>query len=108
MVEDQLQNIDQIIKEKVKYEVHAQLNSDTKTILRDETTVSLADIKNTVIADLSQVVNAKVNNFKDDEERRLNIIVFGVDESASNLKNKRNENDTMSSLKLSKMKLEPT
>ena len=53
-----------------------------------------ADIKNTVITDLSQVVSDKVDNPKDNEERKLNITVFGVEESASNLKNKRNEDDT--------------
>ena len=65
-----------------------------KTILKVEITASLADIENTVIADLSQVVCSKVDNLKDNEEHKLNIIVFGVEESASNLKNKRNENDT--------------
>ena len=65
-----------------------------KTILEDETTASRADIKNAVIADLSQVVSDKVDNLKDNEERKLNIIVLGVEESASNLKNKRNEDDT--------------
>ena len=34
-VENQLQNIDSIINEKVKHEVHGQLNSDTKTIKKD-------------------------------------------------------------------------
>ena len=65
-----------------------------KAILEDEITASRADIKNTVIADLSQVVSDKVDNLKDNEERKLNIIVFGVVESASNLKNKKNEDDT--------------
>ena len=41
---------------------------------------------NTVIPDLSQVVGDKVDNLKHNEERKLNIIVFGVEESASNLK----------------------
>ena len=35
-VENQLQNIHHIIKEKVKHEVHGQLNSDMKTILEDK------------------------------------------------------------------------
>ena len=94
LVENQLQNTDHIIEEKVKHEVHGQLNSDMKTILEDEITTSRADIKNTVIADLSRVVSDKVDNLKDNEERKLNIIVFGAEESASNLKNKRNEDDT--------------
>ena len=34
-VENQLQNIDHIIKEKVKHEVHGQLHSDMKTFLED-------------------------------------------------------------------------
>ena len=94
LVENQLQNIDHIIKEKVKHEVHRQLNSDMKTILEDEITASRADIENTVIADLSRVVSDKVDNLKDNVERKLKIIVFGAEESASNLKNKRNEDDT--------------
>ena len=93
-VKKQLQNIDHIIKEKVKHDAHWQLNSDIKTILEDEITASRADIKNTVIADMSRVVSDKVDNLKDNEERKLNIIVFGVEESTSNLKNKRNEDDT--------------
>ena len=55
-----------------------------KTIFKDEITAAHADIKNTVIADLPQVVS---DNLKDNEERELNIIVFGVVESASNLRN---------------------
>ena len=55
-VENQQQNIDHIIKEKVKHEVHGQFNSDMQTILKGEITASHADIKNTVITDLSQVV----------------------------------------------------
>ena len=47
-----------------------------KTILEDEITASRADIKNTVIADLSRVVSDKVDNLKNNEERKLNIIVF--------------------------------
>ena len=94
LVENQLQNIDHIIKEKVKHEVHRQLNSDMKTILEDEITASRADMENTVIADLSRVVSDKVDNLKDNVERKLKIIVFGAEESASNLKNKRNEDDT--------------
>ena len=94
LVENQLQNINHIIKEKVKHEVHGQLNSDMKTILEDEITASHSDIKNTVIADLSRVASDKVDNLKDTEERKLNIIVFGAEESASNLKNKRNEDET--------------
>ena len=43
---------------------------------------------------MSQVVSDKVDNLKDNEERKLNIIVFGVEESASSLKNKRNKDDT--------------
>ena len=93
-VENQQQNIDHIIKEKDKHDVHRQLNSDMKTILEDEITASQADIKNTVMADLSQVVCYKVDNLKDNEGRKLDIIVFGVVESASNLKNNRNEDDT--------------
>ena len=65
-----------------------------KTILKGEITASHADIKNTVMADLSQVVSDKVDNLKDNEERKLNVIVFDVVESESNLKNKRNEDDT--------------
>ena len=42
--------------------------------------------KNTAIADLSQVVSDKVDNLQDNEERKLNIIVIGVEESASNQK----------------------
>ena len=91
-VENQLQNIDHIIKE-VKHEVHGQLNSDIKTILKDEITASCADIKNTAIADLSQVVSDKVDNLQDNEGRKLNIIVFGVDDCASNLENMRNKDD---------------
>ena len=64
-----------------------------KTILKDEITASHANIKNTVIVDLSQVVSDKVDNLKDNEERKLNIIVFGLEESASNLKNMRNKDD---------------
>ena len=94
LVENQLQNIDHIIKEKVKHEVHGQLSLDMKTILEDEITASRADIKNTVIADLSRVVRNKVDNLKDNEERKLTIIVLGVAESASNLKNKRSEDDS--------------
>ena len=94
LVENQLQNIDHIIKEKVKHEVHRQLNSDMKTILEDEITASRADIKNIVIADLSRVVSDKVDNLKYNEGRKLNIIMFGFEESASNLKNMRNEDDT--------------
>ena len=82
LVENQFKNIDHIIKEKVKHEVHGQLNSDMKTILKDEITASRADIKNTVIADLSRVVSDKVDNLKGNEERKLNIIVFGAEESA--------------------------
>ena len=44
-VKKQLQNIDHIIKEKVKHEVHGQLNSDMKTILKDEITASHSDIQ---------------------------------------------------------------
>ena len=65
-----------------------------KTILEDEITASRADIENALIADLSQVVSGKVDNLKHNKERKLNIIVFGVQESDSNLKNKRNEDDT--------------
>ena len=68
-VGNQLQNIDHIIKETVKHEVHGQLNSDIKTILEDEITATRADIKNTVIADMSQVVSDKVDNPNDNEER---------------------------------------
>ena len=57
-----------------------------KIILKDEITAYHVDIKNTVIADLSQVVSDKVDNLKDNEERKLNIIVFGGEESDSNLK----------------------
>ena len=95
VVENQLQNIDHIIKENVKHEVHGQLNSDMKTILEDEITAPRADIKNTVIADLSRIISDKADNLKDNEERKLNIIVFGVEESASNLGKKRKEDDTM-------------
>ena len=63
-VESQLQNIDHIIKEKVKLEVHGQLNSGMKTILKGEITASHADINNAVIADLSQVVSDKVDSLK--------------------------------------------
>ena len=109
MAEDQLQNIDHIIKEKVKHEVHGQLISDMRTILEDEITVSRADIRNIVIGDLSRVVGDKVDNLKDNEERKLNIIVFGVKESASNLKKIRKTKMTpWSSLKLAKMRLKPT
>ena len=108
MVENQLQNIDHIIKEKVKHEVHRQLNSDMKTIIEDEITASRANIKNTVIADLSQVVSDKVDNLKDNEERKLNIIVFGAEESASNLKTRETKMTPRSSLKLAKMRLRPT
>ena len=44
-----------------------------KTILENEITASCTDIKNTVIADLSRVVSDKVDNLKDNEERKLNI-----------------------------------
>ena len=108
LVENQLQNIDHIVKEKVKHEVHRQLNSDMKTILEDEITASCADIKNTVIADLSRVVSDKVDNLKDNEERKLNIIVFGAEESASNLKARETKMTPRSSLKLAKMRLRPT
>ena len=57
-----------------------------KTILEDEITASSADAKNTVIADSSQVVSDKVDNFKDNKERKSNIIMLGVEESTSNLK----------------------
>ena len=79
LVENQLQYIDHIIKETVKHEVHGQLNSDMKTILEDEITASRAYIRNKVTADLSQVVSDKVDNVKDNEERKLNVIVFGVE-----------------------------
>ena len=80
-----------------------------KTILEDEMTASRADIKNTVIADLSQIVSDKVDNFNDYEERKLDIILFGVVESASNLKKTGETKMTpRSSLKLAKMKLKPT
>ena len=93
-VENQLQNIGHMIKEKVKHEEHGQLSSDMKTILEDEITASRADTRNTVIADLSQVVCDKVDNLKDNEERKLNIFVLGFEESDSNLKNKSNDDDT--------------
>ena len=57
-----------------------------KTILEDEITASRADIKKAVITDLSQVVSDKVDNHKDNEERKLNAIVFGSQESDFNLK----------------------
>ena len=80
-----------------------------KTILEDEITASHADIKNTVITDLSRVVSDKVDNLTDNEERKLNIIVFGVVQSASNLKKTRETRMTpRSSLKLAKMRLNPT
>ena len=116
-VEYQLQNIDHIIKEKVKHEVQGELSNTSKinkqsymkTIIEDEITTSRTDIKNTVIADLSQVVCDKVDNIKDNEERKLNIIVFGVEKSASNLKKTRETKMTpRSSLKFAKMKLKPT
>ena len=94
LVENQLQNIDHIIKEKVHGEVHGQLSSDMKTILEDEITASRADIKNTVIADLSRVVSDKVDNLNDNKELKLNIFVFSAEESASTLKKKRNKDDT--------------
>ena len=47
-----------------------------KTILEDKITASRADIKNTVIADLSKVVSDKADNLSDNEERKLNIIVL--------------------------------
>ena len=59
-VENQLQNIDYITKEKVKHEVHGQLISGMKSIIRDEIIASNADIKNTVIADLSQLVRDRL------------------------------------------------
>ena len=62
MVENQLYKIDHIIKD-VKNEIHGQLNIDMKTILKDEITVSHANLRNTVIADLSQVVSDKVEHF---------------------------------------------
>ena len=65
-----------------------------KTNLTDEITASHDDIDNAVIADLSQVVSDKVDNLKENEERKLNIIVFGVEESASNIKNESNEDDS--------------
>ena len=86
--------IDNTIKEKVKHEVHWQLNSDMKTILKDEITASNTDKKNTVIADLSQIVNDNVDNLKDNEECKLKIIVFGAEESVCNLKKTRETNDT--------------
>ena len=67
--EDQVYNIDHIIKEKVKHEVFGQLSSHMKTVLEDEITASHTDIKNTVIADLSRVVGVKFDNLKDDETR---------------------------------------
>ena len=79
----------------IKLEAHGQLNSDMKTIFDDEITASHADTKNTVIADLSQVVSDKVDNHKDNEGHKLNIILIGVDKSASNLKkNKINKDDS--------------
>ena len=66
-----------------------------KAILIDEITSSHADIKSTNIADMWQDVSDKVDYPKENEELKLNIVVFGVEESASNLrKNKRNEDDT--------------
>ena len=65
-----------------------------KTILKDDITAYHVDIKNTVIADFSQVVSNKDDNLKCNEERKLNITVLGVEESAYNLKSKRNEGDT--------------
>ena len=73
----------------VKHEVHGQLNSDMKTILKDEIAASHADIKNTVMADFSYVVSDKVDNFRDNEEQKLIIIVLGVEECSSNLKKKQ-------------------
>ena len=59
-MENKFQNIYIIIKEKVGQKVHMQLNSDIKTILKDEITASHADIRNTVMADVSQVLSDKV------------------------------------------------
>ena len=42
-----------------------------KTILKCEITASCADIKNTVIADLSQVISDKADNLKYNEEHKL-------------------------------------
>ena len=103
-VKNQLQNIDRIIKEKVKHEVHGQLKSDMNTILKHLITVSHANIKNIAISDLSQAASDKVDNLKENEERMLNIIVSDVEQSASNIKNKRNEHDIKVLLKLAEMK----
>ena len=107
-VEDQFKNIAHIIMENVKHEVLRHLDSDMKTILKDENTASHADIENTVIADMSQVVSDKVDNHRDNEERKLSIIVFGVEESACNLKIGKTKMTARSSLRLAKMKLRPT
>ena len=63
-------------------------------MLKGETTASHAEINNAAIADWSQVVCDRVDSLKDNKERKLNVIVFGVVESASSLRNKRNEDDT--------------
>ena len=44
-----------------------------ETILEDEIMASHAEIKNTVIADLSQVVSAKVDNRKVNKKRLLKM-----------------------------------
>ena len=42
----------------------------------------------------ANMLSDDVDNLKDNEERKLNIIVVSVEESASNHKDKRNEDDT--------------
>ena len=93
IIEDRVHSVENqlITIEKVTHEIHGQLNSDRKTILKDEIAASHADIKNTVIVSLSHVVGDKVDGIKDNEERKLNIIVFGVDECAFNLNKKTRE-----------------
>ena len=56
-----------------------------KTILKDKITASYVDIEKTDIADLSKDASDKVDNLIDNKESKLNIIVFGVKESACNL-----------------------
>ena len=111
IIEDRVHSVENqlITIEKVTHEIHGQLNSDRKTILKDEIAASHADIKNTVIVSLSHVVGDKVDGIKDNEERKLNIIVFGVDECAFNLNKKTREKKMTpgSKLKLIKMKLRP-
>ena len=57
---------------------------------------------------MSQIVSDKAVDLKDNEERKMNIIVFCAEENVSNLKNIETKMTPKDTLKLFKMKLIPT